>query len=48
VIKIDAENNTPTTLAAQEVKADLTLALANSADKIKFSVGKLGISESAA
>jgi phage tail sheath protein FI len=48
VIKIDQENNTPASLAAQDVNADLTLALPNSADRIKFSIGKLGILESEA
>ena len=45
-IKIDGENNTPSTLADQKVKADVTLALANSADHVSFSVGKLGVLES--
>jgi hypothetical protein len=48
VVKIDAENNTPATLEDGQVKADVTLSLAKSADKIRFSIGKLGISESAA
>jgi hypothetical protein len=48
VIKIDAENNTPASLEDGQVKADITLSLAKSADKIRFSLGKLGITDSEA
>lgn len=48
MIKIDAENNTPATLEDGQVSADITLDLAKSADKIRFSLGKLGITDSEA
>lgn len=48
VIKIDAENNTPLTLSQQEVRADITLRLVNSADHVRFSIGKAGVIDSVA
>lgn len=48
VIKIDAENNTPLSLANQEVNADITLRLVNSADHVRFSIGKAGVIDTSA
>ena len=48
VIKIDGENNTDLTLANQEVNAEITLRLVNSADHVRFSIGKAGVIDTAA
>lgn len=48
VIKIDGENNTALTLSQQEVHADITIRLVNSADHVMFSIGKAGVIDSAA
>lgn len=48
VIKIDGENNTALTLSQQEVRADITLRIVNSADHIRLSLGKAGVIDSAA
>jgi phage tail sheath protein FI len=43
IIKIDTENNTGATQAAGDLNVEVTVAIVNTVERLKFSIGKTGV-----